>query len=114
MIAQCNVSALTPGEPDKLVSREKYQEDIQQALGKDFKEFVEAGQTVDKANRRVLRVVVRGTASDLPIVWNYYHIADQQGRQMACVFTFEEKFAQRLGNADREIIDSLRFVETKQ
>jgi hypothetical protein len=114
MIAQCNVSALAPREPDKLVSLEKYQEDIQHALGSDFKEFVEAGQTVDKANRRVLRVVVRGTASALPIVWNYYHIADQQGRQMACVFTFEEKYADRLGKADREIIDSLRFVGTKQ
>ena len=114
MIAQCNVSALAPGEPDKLVSLEKYQEDIQHALGSDFKEFVEAGQTGDKANRRVLRVVVRGSASDLPIMWNYYHIADQQGRQMACVFTFEEKYADRLGKADREIIDSLRFVGTKQ
>ncbi|MGA2062874.1 MAG: hypothetical protein ABSG67_20565 [Thermoguttaceae bacterium] len=114
MIAQCNISALEPGEPDKLVSLEKYQEDIQHALGNEFKEFVEAGQAVDKANRRVLRVVVRGTASDLPIVWNYYHIADQQGRQMACVFTFEEKYAQRLGKADREIIDSLRFIGTKQ
>ncbi len=114
MIAQCNVSALAKGEPDKLVSLEKYQEDIQHALGSDFKEFVEAGQTMDKENRRVLRVVVRGTASDLPIVWNYYHIADQQGRQMACVFTFEEKYADRLGKADREIIDSLRFIDTKQ
>ncbi len=114
MIAQCNVSALPPGEPDKLVSLEKYQEDIQRALAKDFGEFVEAGQTVDKANRRVLRVVVRGTASDLPIIWNYYHIADRQGRQMSCVFTFEEKYAERLGKTDLELIDSLRFIGTKQ
>jgi hypothetical protein len=114
MIAQCNVSALSPGDPDKLVSLEKYQEDIQLALGKDFKEFVEAGQTIDEANRRVLRVVVSGTASELPIFWNYYHIADRQGRQMACVFTFEEKYAERLGKADRDLIDSLRFIETKK
>jgi hypothetical protein len=114
MIAQCNVSALAPGDPDKLVSREKYQEDIELALGDDFKEFVEAGETVDKANRRLLRVVARGTASDLPIVWNYYHLADRQGRQMACVFTYEEKYADRLGNADRQIVDSLRFIDKKQ
>ncbi len=114
LIAQCNVSALSPGDPDKFVSLEKFQEDIKYALGDSFKEFVEAGQSVNKANHRVLRVVVRGTASDLPIVWNYYHIADRQGRQASCVFTFEEKYAERLGKADLELVDSLRFSEAKQ
>ena len=114
VIAQCNVSALPPGNPDKLVTLEKFQEDIKYALGESFKEFVEAGQSVDKANRRVLRVMVRGTASDLPILWNYYHIADRQGQQASCVFTFEEKYAERLGKADLELVDSLRLLGTGQ
>jgi len=114
LIAQCNLSSLPQVNPDKLVSLEEYQEDIKQALAKEFKEFVEAGQTVDQANRRVLRVVVRGTASDLPILWNYYHIADQQGRQMSFVFTVEEKHADRFGKAGQKLIDSLRFAEIKQ
>ncbi|MGD0517571.1 MAG: hypothetical protein ABSA26_08555 [Thermoguttaceae bacterium] len=114
VIGQCNVSALSPVEPDKLVSREKYQEDIRHALDKDFQEFIEAGQTVDKANRRVLRVVVRGQASELPILWTYYHIADQQGRQMSFAFITEEKFAERFGKADQELVDSLRFIEPKR
>ena len=112
VIAQCNVSALPLGNPDKLLTLEKFQEDIKYALGESFKEFVEAGQSVDKANRRVLRVMVRGTASDLPILWNYYHIADRQGQQASCVFTFEEKYAERLGKADLELVDSLRFTGT--
>jgi hypothetical protein len=114
MIAQCNVSSLSPGKPDKLVSLEEFQGDIKRALADEFQQFVEAGQTVDEANRRVLRVVLRGKASELPIFWTYYHIADQQGRQMSFAFVTEEKYAERFGKADREIIGSLRFIEPKQ
>jgi hypothetical protein len=114
LTAQCNLSSLPQAKPDKLISLEEYQEDIKQALKKEFSEFVEAGQGMDGQNRRVLRVIVRGTASDLPIIWRYYHIADQDGRQMSCVFTIEEKFADRLQNADRNLIDSLRFVDSKK
>jgi len=113
VIAQGHISSLPQAKPDKLVSLEEFQEDVKRALAKEFKEFVEAGQTVDAAGRRVLRVVARGTASDLPILWTYYHLADQQGRQMGFVFTCEEKYADLLGKADRELVDSLRFVEVK-
>jgi hypothetical protein len=114
VIAQGHISSLPQGKPDKLVSLEEFQNDVKKALPKEFKEFVEAGQTVDDAGRRVLRVALRGEASDLPILWIYYHIADQEGRQMACVFTFEEKYADRFGKADIQIIESLRFTDAKQ
>jgi hypothetical protein len=114
VIAQGHISSLPQAKPDKLVSLEDFQADVKKALAKEFKEFVEAGQTVDEANRRVLRVVLRGVASDLPIMWIYYHIADQQGRQMACVFTFEEKYADLFGKTDQKLIDSLQFIEAKQ
>lgn len=114
LIAQCNCSSLPQTKPDKLISLEEFQEDIKRALTKEFKEFVQAGQTIDEKNCRVLRVVVRGTASDMPFVWNYYHIADQQGRQMSFAFIIEEKYLERFGKADRELIDSLRFIEVKQ
>jgi len=112
LIAQCNLSSLPQKKPDKLVTLENFQADVKQALIKEFKEFVEAGQTVDESNRRVLRVVVRGVAEDLPILWTYYHLADQQGRQMALVFVVEEKYAERFGKADQELIRSLRFIES--
>jgi hypothetical protein len=56
-------------------------------------------------------VLLRGKASDLPMLWKYYHVADQQGRQMALTFILEDKYAERFGDADREIVDSLRFVD---
>jgi hypothetical protein len=110
-IAYCHLSTLARRDPDKLVTREEFQDDIKKALAKEFKEFVEAGESVDEAGHRVLRVVVRGTASDLAMLWTYYHVADRQGRQMSFLFTFEEKDADRLAGADRELVGSLRFVE---
>jgi hypothetical protein len=114
MIGQCNVSSLTQVKPDKLVSLEEFQNDIKRALADEFQEFVEAGQTFDKANRRVLRVVVRGKASGLPILWSYYHLADLQGRQASFAFIKEEKNSERFGKADQELVDSLRFIEAKR
>jgi hypothetical protein len=114
VIAQGHISSLPQATPDKLVTLEEFQEDVKKALAKEFKEFVEAGQSFDDSKRRILRVVLRGEASELPITWVYYHIADQQGRQMACVFTFEEKYADRFGNADQKLIESLRFIDAKQ
>ncbi|MGW8256974.1 MAG: hypothetical protein ACWGMZ_05775, partial [Thermoguttaceae bacterium] len=111
LIAQCNLSSLPSGKSEKLVSLEEFQEDVKRALGKDFKEFVEAEQTIDEMKRRVLRVLARGTASELPILWTYYHIADKQGRRMGCVFTLEEKYAERFGKADQDLLRSLKFKE---
>ena len=68
LIAQCNLSSLPQGKPDKLVSLEEFQEDVTRALGKEFKEFVEAGQSADESNRRVLRVVAR----ERPRIYPFY------------------------------------------
>ncbi len=114
LIAQCNLSSLPQAKPDKSVSLEEFQEDIKRALAKEFQEFITAGQTIDQFGRRVLRVAVRGKASDLPILWTYYHITNQQGRQMGLVFTFEEKYAERFAKADQELVDALQFAEKAQ
>ncbi len=48
LTGQCNISSLPERDPDKLVSLEEFQEDVRRALGKNFGEFVEAKQSVDR------------------------------------------------------------------
>jgi hypothetical protein len=111
-LGQCNVSSLPNRAPDKVVSLDEFQADVRQALGKNFGEFVEASQRKDDdGQRRVLRVEVDGTASDLPIQWTYYHIADVKGRQVAFVFTVEKSLLERFADADALLVQSLRFIE---
>ncbi len=115
LIGQCNASSLPERDPDKLVSLEEFQADVRQALGESFGEFVEAGQSVNPAKHRVLRVVVHGTAhnksADVPIRWIYYHVADQQGHQAALTFTVQQEHVERFADADKPVVESLRFAE---
>ena len=56
----------------------------------------------------------RGTVSEVPIRWIYYHVADQQGRQAVFAFVVEEKFYDRLGEKDQKLVDSFRFKEAEK
>ena len=51
-------------------------------------------------------------STEVPIRWIYYHVADEQGRQVALTFTVEQERLDRFAEADRAIVDSLRFAES--
>lgn len=111
LIAQCNISPLPALPAGEQLTLEGFQADVKQTLGKNFGEIVEASQEVTDAGQRILRVVVAGTASELPIQWSYYHISNSAGRRAALVFTLESSLVERFPQVDRELIDSLSFVE---
>ncbi len=110
---QCNLTALPRRQPDKLVSLEEFQADVRRALEKAFGEFVTAGQSTNEAGYRVFRVVVHGAASDIPMRWIYYHLADPQGRQAAFTFVVEQKLTERFADADKGLVGSLRFLDAE-
>jgi hypothetical protein len=116
LTGQCNIASLPPRDRQHLISLEDYQNDVRQALDKSFGEFVEAKQWGNTAGYRVLRVAVNGTAHDksteVPIRWIYYHVADEHGRQVALTFTIEQEHLDRFAEADRALVDSLRFAES--
>ncbi len=113
---QCNIASLPQRDRQQLVSLEDFQNDVHRALDKDFGEFVEAKQWGSAAGYRVLRVAANGVAHDksteVPIRWIYYHVADEHGRQVALTFTVEQERLDRFAEADRAIVDSLRFAES--
>ena len=111
---ECFASSLPRRNRDKLVSLEEFQEDVRRALGKSFGEFVEAGQSMSAANYRVYRVVVHGTSAEIAMRWIYYLVADPQGRQVAFRFPVEQRLVERFGEADKRLVESLRFVEKKR
>lgn len=47
--------------------------------------------------------------AEVPIRWIYYHISDAEGRQVALTFTIEQPLVERFGDADKAIVESLRF-----
>lgn len=112
-VAQCNLSSLAAVDPAKLPSLKEFQEEVRVALGKNFGEFVEAGESPGGDDYRVYRVIVRGAVKDLPIAWHYYLVADKHGRQAAFAFTLDAASAERLAGADKRLVDQLRFSDPK-
>jgi len=109
-LAQCNISPLAKIKPGKQETLESFQKDIHLALGEQFGEFVEAGQWANEADYRILRVVVRGEVSELPIQWHYYLVADKHGHQVALAFSVETELVDSLGQRDKELVGTLRFL----
>ncbi|MHB1034485.1 MAG: hypothetical protein ACYC35_07610 [Pirellulales bacterium] len=113
LVAQCNVSPLPKTMPGKHVPLSQFQEDIKQALGKDFGQFLQASENNPEPGRIVYRVVASGKVSDVSLLWKYYLVADDQGNQAVFLFTLEDSLLQRLGDVDRKMVDSLRFTQTQ-
>lgn len=110
---QCNLSSLAKREPDKLVSLADFQDDVRKALDKSFGEFVDAKESSNEAGYRTYRVVVHGTSSDIAMRWIYYLVADPQGRQVAFTFAVEQSILDRFADADKPLVQTLRFGEEK-
>jgi hypothetical protein len=110
LVAQCNVSAV-PAGPTKLATLAEFQHDVQNSLGKNFGQFVNASQFTNEAGYNVLRLVVHGTVSQLPIEWIYYLITDSNGQRVSLAFTLEESLLDRFARADRALADAVRLPE---
>jgi len=109
-IAQCNITPAPRIDPGKLSNLAKFQADIQAGLGAAFGRFASARQSVNESGYRVLRVVVEGSASEVPVQWTYYLLADRAGRQLVVVFIVEGELADRVVGADEQLIASIQFL----
>jgi hypothetical protein len=114
LIGQCNISPRPPLGKDQELTLEGFQHEVKTALGQNFGQVVEAAQEAGSGNITIQRVVVSGTAGELPIQWTYYHLFDQTGRRAALVFTIEGKLLERFGQIDRELIGGFAFQAGKQ
>ena len=110
-VAQCNVSSLPQTSVEKLPSLSKFQEDIQAGLGQSFGQFISAKQETNDLGYRVFRVVIDGKASEVPIQWIYYLLADQTGRQLTMIFVVEPELVERLAGADEQLAAAIQFVD---
>jgi hypothetical protein len=113
LMAQCKVSSLPNAPAGKETTLAAFQEDIKHGLGKNFKQFLEAGQSANQADYRVFRVLVEGSASDLPIRWIYYLLADKHGHQVVFAFVLESRLMEAFGKADERLLSTVRLSDPK-
>ncbi|MFO0901421.1 MAG: hypothetical protein U0939_00395 [Pirellulales bacterium] len=111
LVAQCNLSRLPALAPGKQLPLEELQDDIKNSLGKNFRQFVEASQSVTDEGLRILRATVVGESSEISVQWNYYHVSNDKGQRLAIVFTFESSLLDRFADLDRSLVASLQFLD---
>lgn len=117
-IAQCNLKKLPDAEPGKHIPEEEFQGDIRKTLGKDFQEFVEAEKLKLRDGLFIFRAVAVGSIPDrtekkesafLPMQWNYYLVANPDGRQVSLAFAVEPKLVEEMKSRDLMIVGGLEF-----
>ncbi len=114
LIAQCNISELSDAEPGKRMALETFQEEVRQSLTGSAGQISEASQNTTDDGQRVLRVQAAGVTAEVPIVWVFYHISNEQGRQAALSFTMESKVLERFAEGDRTLVESFQFTPRPQ
>ncbi len=107
LIAQCNIARLPDVPAGKQLSMDAYQQEVITAIGKNFSQVVTSDIAQTDSGLRQLRVVAAGTAEEIPVQWIYYHLADDQGRAIALVYTMAARLAERFTELDRSMVDSL-------
>ncbi len=112
-VAQCTIVAHGAGQEGKEVSLAQFQDEIRQALGKNFGRFVRAGQSPRPEGGLWYRVEVEGTVADLPVRWLYAMVQEGRGRRAVLAFVIEGTMVERFGQADQELIAAFRLADPK-
>jgi hypothetical protein len=112
LVAQCNISNATTVQTRLTLA--EYQDEIKKSLGANFGQFVQAGEDNHKGGFHMLRVVASGRASELPIHWIYYLLTGPDGQRASFSFTLESSLVDRFAEADRQLIDTLKFIAPTQ
>jgi hypothetical protein len=113
LIAQCQISPLASVSAERMTDLQQFQKEVRYSLGKRFRQFEQARSWEDSLGRSFQRVVVGGDVDGLPIEWRYYLVSGSDGQRMALSFTVEKDLADRLGDADRMLVDSVQWLKAE-
>lgn len=109
LAAQCTITQLPPKSEGRQTSLEQFQKDVTFSLGKSFGELVSSRQYQNAAGHYCYELVVRGFVEELPVEWHYYLVAPESGARVSVVVTIEKSMVERVGTADRDLVESLHL-----
>lgn len=108
-IAQCDFRPLATLPAGTQWTLEAFQADVKRTLGEQFRELLEAEESLSPAGLRVLRVVAQGSVQGIPIQWVMYHFSDDSGRRLLGTVTLEAQNVATFAGADAQLAGTLRF-----
>jgi hypothetical protein len=109
VVAQSTLTILPSKSAGRQTTLEQFQKDITFSLGKSFGELVSSRQWQNAAGLYCFEVVARGLVEDLPVEWHYYLAAPESGPRISVAVTIEKPMLERVGAADRDLVESLQL-----
>jgi hypothetical protein len=109
LVAQCTLSTLPPKSAGRQVTLEQFQKDVTYSLGKSFGELVSSRQWQNAAGHYCYELIARGLVEDVPVEWHHYLVAPLSGHRVSIGVTIEKPMVERLGGADRDLVESLEL-----
>lgn len=108
-LTQCNLSPIPSARPGEHTSAQVFESDIRQSLGTKLKTLgvTEVIPTTDR--RFIQRVVAAGAIGERNLTWIYYLLAEPSGKQASLMFAIDSDQLEKLGDRDREFVQSVRF-----
>jgi len=106
-VGQCKV---VTGSPGHQLSLDRFQQDIREALGEKFGQFVRAAERPLQPSGRMLEVWVQGEVAEVPVRWMYYAVQSDRGPSVVLAFVSEEQLADQFAQAQRSLLGGLRLA----
>lgn len=110
VVAQGNLSKLKNLPTGEKLSLKAFEQDVRQTLAKLEGHIASTEETPLENGLHLLRVIGQGKVQEVDVQWVYLHLSDAKGQRVSCVFTLEQKQAERFGGADLALLNGLRFT----
>lgn len=119
LLAQCNVAPIKPAKAGEHMGEKQFQQEVQKAIGKDFRRIVQAEVIPSNDDRYIYRVTAvgetdqpldNGESKKIPLQWIYYLIASPTGQQIVLVMTLEPESEKRFENQDISLALGMQFM----
>ena len=111
LLAQCNIVQLPSRPADKPLPLKAFEAEVKKMIQSSESLTIKSSSTAETAKGYpALRVVVEGFESGVPIRWLYYHISNQDGLALTCVFTLEKQIAEQFGKADQTFVNRVQLL----
>lgn len=113
-IAQCNISWPADLQKGEVFNKAKFQEQVVQALGKNFGQVIDSEESATEDGLELIRVSVAGAVQEVPVIWTYYHLTNPQGRRLSFVFTCAESDNGVFSGADASMVAGVQFIPRRE
>lgn len=110
LLGQCSFQALNSLPSLNAYSFEDFRKDVAETTA-DKGQIVDDEQFTTNRGLNVMRIDVRGKANDVDITWRYYHAAQEDGKRLSFVVTFDTEVANRFDGVDRKLLDAIQFLD---